>query len=195
MYVLTYPWCGCHFDTCLFPTNCDLISPVCDMATSAIVGIIGPTDEISSMQARSVCDAIEIPHVQVHGDIETRNDALSISLYPKPQTLAQAYLDVIKGLGWDEFAVIYDVNDEVVLYKDIFKTARDKNWVVHLYQLDRDQPYRDTFMKIKRSGKNNIIIDVKHKRLMEVMKHVSTIFDTLWPSTHDHCFRHSRLDS
>lgn len=143
------------------------------MVQSAVAGIIGPTDWITSMQARSVCDALEIPHLEVHSDVESRNDALSINLYPRAEVLARAYLDVIKGLGWEEFIIVYDQSDEVVIYKQIFKEARDKGWKVHVYQFDPDKPFRDTFMEIKESKKNNILLDVKHKILIDVLKHVS----------------------
>ena len=146
------------------------------MVQSAVAGIIGPTDWITSMQARSVCDALEIPHVEVHSDVESRNDALTINLYPRAEILANAYLDVIKGLGWEEFLIVYDQNDQVVIYKQIFKEARDKGWKVHVYQFDPDKPFRDTFIEIKAAKKNNILLDVKHKILIEVLKHVSFLY-------------------
>ena len=127
------------------------------------------------MHTRSICDALEIPHLQVHWDVEARSDALSINLYPRPEILAKAYIDVARGLGWEDFAIVYDHNEQVVLYKDVFAEARQKDWRVKLYQIKPGNAFRDTFYKVKEDGKINIILDVKHYNLMEALKHAQQV--------------------
>jgi hypothetical protein len=127
------------------------------------------------MHTRSICDALEIPHIQVHWDVEARYDALSINLHPRPEILAKAYVDVARGLGWDDFAIVYDHNEQVILYKDVFSEGRLKEWNVKVYQVYDGKPFREIFDKVKADGKNNIILDVKHYNLKEALKHAQQV--------------------
>ena len=96
-----------------------------------------------------------------------------MNLHPRPEVLAAACLDICRGLGWEDFAIVYDNNENIVLYKDFFLEARQKGWNIRLYQISSEFSFRDTFVKIKNDMKNNIVIDVKHERVMETLKSVS----------------------
>lgn len=133
---------------------------------------MGPTSEISVMHTRSICDALEIPHLEVHRDVETVSRALSINLHPRPEVLASASLDICRGLGWEDFAIVYDSNENIVLYKDILLEARTKGWNVKLYQIAFDAPVRETFVRVKKDQKTKIVIDVKPHRVMEMLRSV-----------------------
>lgn len=67
------------------------------------------------------------------------------------------------------------MNEGVVNYQEFFKVANDLGWSIKLYQFDPEIPYREIFAKIKKSRETNIIIDVKHKILLDVLKHVSVL--------------------
>lgn len=157
-----------------FTLNCCLCDLVCALANMGVAGIVGPTSEVTSLHVRSVCDILEIPHIEVSWDIEQRLDALSINLYPRPEILARAYLDVAKGLGWDHFAICYDRNEGVVQYQEFFKQARDRGWDIKLYQFSKGEAFREVFWKIKMAKETNIILDVRQESLIEAMKQVGT---------------------
>lgn len=145
---------------------------VCKLARDGLAAIIGPASDITSLTVRSVCDALEIPHIEMQPDIESRHDALSINLYPRPEKMAKAYLDIVNGLGWESFAIAYENNEGVALYQEFFKLLNYKNWELKLYQFNADVPYRDVFWKIKMSGQKNIILDVRQEYLKEALKQV-----------------------
>lgn len=147
---------------------------VCSLLNAGVAGIIGPTSEISTMHIRSVCDALEIPHLEVHYDIEARSDALTINLHPRPEVLARAFSDLNRVLGWEDFAVVYDYNEEVLLFSGVLQQARDKGWNVQLYQLNHNKPFRETFWQVQEDGKNNIVLDVKQHNLRQALRHVSS---------------------
>lgn len=154
------------------PTSCFL---VCNLLNSGVAGIIGPTSEITVMHTRSICDSLEIPHLEVHRDVTVRNEALSINLHPRPEVLTSACLDICRGLGWEDFAIVYDNNENIVLYTDFFREAKQKGWKIMLYQISSEYSFRDTFTKIKKDRKDKIILDVRHERVIDALKTVSSI--------------------
>lgn len=134
------------------------------------------------MHIRSICDSLEIPHLEVHYDIEARSDALTINLYPRPEVLARAFFDLNRVLGWEEFAIVYDYNEEVLLFNSFLQQAREKGWNIQLYQLSHNEPFRETFWQVQADGKNNIVLDVKQHNLRQALRHVSNLFLFFFPS-------------
>lgn len=59
---------------------------------------------------QSICDALEIPHIECHWNIRDQVDHLSINLYPKPSSLSRAYVDLVKAWNWKSFAIVYEDN-------------------------------------------------------------------------------------
>lgn len=59
--------------------------------------------------------------------------------------------------------------------QDFFKEAQLRDWKVTLYQFSRREPYRDVFWRIKETGENNIVLDVKPEHIHRVLKHVSYV--------------------
>lgn len=73
---------------------------VCSLLSTGIAGILGPSSDVTSMHVQSICDALDIPHVEMRWDFQLQRDDLSINLFPKPSVLAKAYVDLIKpGVG------------------------------------------------------------------------------------------------
>ena len=127
------------------------------------------------MHERSIYDALEIPHLEVHRDVDVRKEAFAINLHPRPDVLVTAYLDICRGLGWEDFAIVYDNNENIVLYKDFFQEAKQKGWQITLYQVSSDVSYRETFMQIKKNEIRKILLDVKHENVMLTLKSVCTV--------------------
>lgn len=73
--------------------------------------MFGPLSGSTSKYVQSICDALEIPHVETRWDFQLYRDDLSINLYPRPTILARAYIDLIKAWGWRHFAIVYEDNE------------------------------------------------------------------------------------
>ena len=128
--------------------------------------------QITAFHVRSTCDVLEIPHIEVTADVEYRHDALTINMHPRPEVIARAFLDVVKGLGWETMAIAYDFSESLVYYQEFFKMARDRDWNVLLFQVEPDEPLRDMFWRIKQAQVNNIILDVRQEHVIEALRHV-----------------------
>ena len=84
---------------------------MCGLLKSGVAGIFGPLSGIISEHVQSICDALEIPHVETRSDLETSRDELSINLYPRPSILAKAFIDLVKAWNWRHFAIVYEENE------------------------------------------------------------------------------------
>lgn len=75
-----------------------------------MVAIFGPSHSSSSNAVQSICNALEVPHVQVrwkHHPADNR-DNFYANLYPDYSSLSYAILDLVQFLKWKTATVVYD---------------------------------------------------------------------------------------
>lgn len=149
---------------------------VCGLLKTGVVAIFDPLDGYISKHLQSICDALDIPHLETNWDFTTKRDDLSVNLYPKPNVLTRAYVDLVKAWGWEHFAIIYEDNEGLIRLQDFFKEAEAMNWRIKLHQFKPGKPYRETFWKVKNDDERNIILDVKNKNIFRALKHVRILF-------------------
>lgn len=93
-----------------FPSNnnCLPIRTACSQLDLGISALFGPTDNYLASHVHSMCDALDLPHIESRLDLDVEPKRLSINLYPKQSLLNQAYSDVISFLNWTKMAIIYE---------------------------------------------------------------------------------------
>lgn len=144
---------------------------MCGLLRSGVAAIFGPLSSPTSIHVQSICDALEIPHMETRWDFQLQSsDDLSMNLYPRPALLSRAYIDLIKSWGWKQFAILYEENEGVMRLQDVFREAQLNDWKVSLYQFTPKKPYRDAFWKVKHSGEKNVLLDVKLENIHRVLK-------------------------
>lgn len=58
---------------------------------------------------KSICEALDIPHIELRIDVETMSKELkSINLHPPQEAMNNAYRDLMAFLNWTKIAIIYD---------------------------------------------------------------------------------------
>ncbi|XP_037579876.2 glutamate receptor ionotropic, kainate 1-like [Dermacentor silvarum] len=144
---------------------------MCSLLSTGIAGIFGPSSDVTSMHVQSICDALDVPHIEMRWDFQLQRDDLSINLFPKPAVLAKAYVDLIKTWGWNRFALVYEDHEGIIRLQDFLKEARGNDWHIQMYQFHSGQPYRDLFWKIKKTKETRVVLDVKRENLFTALKH------------------------
>lgn len=82
----------------------------CDQLSLGVVAIFGPSHSSSSNAVQSICNALEVPHIQVrwkHHPMDNR-DTFYANLYPDYSSLSYAILDLVQFLKWKTATVVYD---------------------------------------------------------------------------------------
>ncbi|KAJ6217244.1 hypothetical protein RDWZM_008401 [Blomia tropicalis] len=149
---------------------------VCDLLEKGVVALFGPLSySPSSAHTQSICDALEIPHIETRWDYKLHRDDLSLNLYPQPSVLSSAYVDLVKSWGWERFAIVYENNEGIIRLQNFFKDAQNFNWKIQLYQFEPGKPYRDTFWEVNKAKVTNVILDVKRDNLLLVLRHAQQV--------------------
>lgn len=73
-----------------------------------IQAIFGPTDPLLGSHIQSICEALDIPHVEARLDFDTSPKEFSINLHPAQKFMNNAYKDLIIYLNWTKVAIIYE---------------------------------------------------------------------------------------
>ena len=63
--------------------------PVCHLLRSGVAALFGPQSGTTSSHVQSICDAMEIPHIETRWDYRLKRDDYSVNLYPHPTTISK----------------------------------------------------------------------------------------------------------
>ena len=66
---------------------------------------------MTSLHVESICDEVEVPHVETRWEHKPKRDALSINLYPSSTVLSQNYIAMVKYMDWQNFTLLYDEHE------------------------------------------------------------------------------------
>lgn len=80
----------------------------CRQLSRSVQGIFGPSDPILGAHIQSICEALDVPHLEARIDFETAYKEFSINLYPTQDHLNKAFRDVMNFLNWTKVAIIYE---------------------------------------------------------------------------------------
>lgn len=102
--------CRAHSDKHAFKSKCFVLPPVCDQLALGVVAVFGPSHSSSVSAVQSICNALEVPHIQTrwkHPSVDNK-DTFFINLYPEYTAIARAILDVVTFFKWKKLTVVYE---------------------------------------------------------------------------------------
>lgn len=70
---------------------------VCELMSTGVAGIFGPQSEDTAEHVQSVCDTMEVPHVEMRWDLSQRRGACAVNLFPHPSVLAKVSVYSCRG--------------------------------------------------------------------------------------------------
>lgn len=134
--------------------------------------IIGPRSPSASSHVASICDAKEIPYIDIYMDIEARTS--SINLYPSQGTLSQLLIDVVNRYEWQHFTILYEAPLYVKRIASLLEDRNNKAGIVTVQPIEVDTNFRRNLQKIKEMGSRsqNIIIECSIDHLEEILDQV-----------------------
>ncbi|XP_047500092.1 glutamate receptor ionotropic, kainate 2-like [Penaeus chinensis] len=147
---------------------------VCSYVRAGVAAIFGPQSERASAHVQSICDALEIPHIETRWDYRARREHYSINLYPHPFSLSKAYFDLVREFEWTSFTILYEDNDGLVRLQELFKVP-PKKYKITLLQLPDHRDYRDVLRKVLISSEYNLILDCKTENVERVLKQAQQV--------------------
>lgn len=74
-----------------------------------VAAVIGPSCASSATHAMNICDAKEIPFIDLRYDAATQPPVINV--HPHPDTLAQIFVDLIRAYEWKGFTILYETGE------------------------------------------------------------------------------------
>ncbi|XP_030751457.1 glutamate receptor ionotropic, kainate 2-like isoform X6 [Sitophilus oryzae] len=141
----------------------------CRQVQNGVYAVFGPSDPLLGSHIHSICDALDIPHLETRIDLETDVKEFSINLYPAQNLLNSAFEDVMSFLNWTKVAIIYEEDYGLIKLRELVRSPHNKDLEIHLRQADPDT-YRVVLKEIKSKEIHNIVIDTRPSNMQLFLK-------------------------
>uniref|UniRef100_A0A8D0AB83 Glutamate receptor n=1 Tax=Sander lucioperca TaxID=283035 RepID=A0A8D0AB83_SANLU len=156
----------------------------CDQLSLGVVAIFGPSHSSSSNAVQSICNALEVPHIQVrwkHHPMDNR-DSFYANLYPDYSSLSYAILDLVQFLKWKTTIVllynvtVFSQTQCLIRLQELIMAPSRYNIRLKIRQLPLDtQDTRPLLKEMKRSREFRIIFDCSHHMAAQILKQAQTM--------------------
>ncbi|XP_068617451.1 uncharacterized protein [Battus philenor] len=151
----------------------------CDLLSSGVVAIFGPTDVDSAAAVEARCRAAGVPHIQavwrpspVRGI--KRETPPGINLFPEAVSLSKAVALHIKDSDWNFYVLLYDDDHGLKRLQEILKHADPKHkWFVRRLKPGEDN--RPLFKTLKSTGATRVVIDCPADRVLEYLRQANEV--------------------
>ncbi|CAH1132878.1 unnamed protein product [Ceutorhynchus assimilis] len=141
----------------------------CSQVQNGVYAVFGPSDPLLGSHIHSICDALDIPHIETRIDLESDFKEFSINLYPAQNLLNTAFEDVMDFLNWTRVAIIYEEDYGLIKLRELVRAPQNKDLEIHLRQAD-PPTYRSVLKEIKSKEIHNIVIDTKPSNMQLFLK-------------------------
>ncbi|GJQ67701.1 hypothetical protein Trydic_g16524 [Trypoxylus dichotomus] len=141
----------------------------CNQVRFGVQAVFGPSDPLLGAHIHSICDALDIPHLEARLDLDTDVREFSINLYPAQHLLNRAFQDVMAFLNWTRVAIIYEEDYGLIKLRELVRSPYNRDMEIHIRQAD-PETYRPILKEIKCKEIHNIIIDTKSKNMKYFLK-------------------------
>lgn len=148
---------------------------VCHLLRSGVAAIFGPQSPQTASHVQSICDTMEIPHLETRWDFRLRRESCLVNLYPHPAALSKAYVDLVKAWGWKSFTIIYENNEGLVRLQELLKAHGPSEFPISVRQLSEGDDYRPLLKQIKNSAESHIVLDCSIEKIYQVLKQAQQI--------------------
>ncbi|XP_006612268.1 glutamate receptor ionotropic, kainate 2-like isoform X4 [Apis dorsata] len=141
----------------------------CQQVKYGVQAVFGPSDPILGQHIHSICDALDIPHLEARLDLDTEAKEFSINLYPAQSLLNAAYQDIMEFLNWTKVAIIYEDDYGLVKLRELVRSPKSQEMEVNLRQADPDS-YRQVLSEMKSKEIRNLIVDTRPEHMHHFLR-------------------------
>ncbi|XP_074042749.1 glutamate receptor ionotropic, kainate 2 isoform X2 [Leptinotarsa decemlineata] len=142
---------------------------VCHQVQFGVHSIFGPSDPLLGTHIHSICDALDIPHLEIRLDSENDVREFSINLHPAQNLLSSAFEDVMIFLNWTRIAVVYEDDYGLMKLRELVRPSRNIQLDIHLRQANPES-YWSVLMDIKKKEIHNIVVDTRASNMHHFLK-------------------------
>ncbi|XP_034286412.1 glutamate receptor ionotropic, kainate 1 isoform X5 [Pantherophis guttatus] len=147
----------------------------CDQLALGVAALFGPSHSSSVSAVQSICNALEVPHIQIrwkHPTVDLK-DSFYINLYPDYAAISRAVLDLVLHYNWKIVTVVYEDSTSLIRLQELIKAPSRYNIKIKIRQLPSgNKDARPLLKEMKRGREFFVIFDCSHDTAAEIMKQI-----------------------
>ncbi|XP_037079302.1 LOW QUALITY PROTEIN: glutamate receptor ionotropic, kainate 2-like [Pollicipes pollicipes] len=135
---------------------------VCLALERGVAAVFGPQTASTSWHVQSICDAMEVPHVESRWDFRPRRADFSINIHPHPSTLSNAYVSLIRQWHWHAFTIVYEDAAGLLRLQAMLQAPTPSEFSITIRQLPpQSDDFRPLLKRIKKNAGTKILLDCR----------------------------------
>ncbi|ETE73487.1 Glutamate receptor, ionotropic kainate 1, partial [Ophiophagus hannah] len=147
----------------------------CDQLALGVAALFGPSHSSSVSAVQSICNALEVPHIQTrwkHPTVDLK-DSFYINLYPDYAAISRAVLDLVLHYNWKIVTVVYEDSTSLIRLQELIKAPSRYNIKIKIRQFPSgNKDARPLLKEMKRGREFFVIFDCSHETAAEIMKQI-----------------------
>uniref|UniRef100_A0A452J198 Glutamate receptor n=1 Tax=Gopherus agassizii TaxID=38772 RepID=A0A452J198_9SAUR len=147
----------------------------CDQLALGVAALFGPSHSSSVSAVQSICNALEVPHIQTrwkHPTVDNK-DTFYINLYPDYAAISRAILDLVLYYNWKIVTVVYEDSTGLIRLQELIKAPSRYNIKIKIRQLPSGNKDARPLLKEMKKGKEfYVIFDCSHETAAEILKQI-----------------------
>uniref|UniRef100_A0A8K9UPI6 Glutamate receptor n=1 Tax=Oncorhynchus mykiss TaxID=8022 RepID=A0A8K9UPI6_ONCMY len=148
----------------------------CDQLALGVGAVFGPSHSSSVSAVQSICNALEVPHIQTrwkHPSVDNK-DSFYINLYPEYASISRAILDIVQYYKWKTVTVVYEDATGLIRLQELIKAPSRYSIKIKIRQLPTESKDARPLLKEMKKGKEfYVIFDCSYQTSADVLKQVS----------------------
>ncbi|KAK9881447.1 hypothetical protein WA026_016333 [Henosepilachna vigintioctopunctata] len=129
-----------------------------------VQGIFGPLDPVLGAHIQSICEALDVPHLEARIDFEPLSKELSINLHPSQEHMNKAFKDLMMFLNWTRVAIVYEEDYGLFKLQDMMKAPTTAKKEMYIRQANPSS-YRQVLREIKQREIFKLIVDTNPRNI------------------------------
>uniref|UniRef100_F7BDN8 Glutamate receptor n=1 Tax=Xenopus tropicalis TaxID=8364 RepID=F7BDN8_XENTR len=147
----------------------------CDQLALGVAALFGPSHSSSVSAVQSICNALEVPHIQTrwkHPSVDNK-DSFFINLHPDYAAISRAVLELVLHYSWKTVTVVYEDSTGLIRLQELIKAPSRYNIKIKIRQLPSGNKDARTLLKeMKKSREFYVIFDCSHETAAEILKQI-----------------------
>ncbi|XP_030218183.1 glutamate receptor ionotropic, kainate 1 isoform X4 [Gadus morhua] len=150
----------------------------CDQLALGVVALFGPSHSSSVSAVQSICNALEVPHIQTrwkHPSVDNK-DTFFINLYPEYSAIARAILDVVTFFKWKKLTVVYEDSTGLMRMQELIKAPAKLSLKIKIRQLTPgNMDARPLLKELKKDKEFFVLFDCSYRMAAELLNQLSSM--------------------
>ncbi|XP_046991920.1 glutamate receptor ionotropic, kainate 2 [Schistocerca americana] len=141
----------------------------CKQLEHGVQAIFGPSDPLLGAHIQSICEALDVPHVEARLDFEPSFKEFSINLHPSQEHMNRAFKDLMAFLNWTKVAIIYEEDYGLFKLQDLVKSPPVVRTEMYIRQAT-PTTYRQVLREIRQKEIYKLIVDTNPKHMYKFFR-------------------------